>query len=298
MLVATFIDFDEKTIPDEITLLGTLAGLLLMATWPDAALPVPRPAPLLVPPLAYQPLLLTSTSNWPAWLDSKSGLLIGLAIFVASCLALLPATMTARRGWWNGVRYYFASIPREPGWWKMLVLAALGSIAIALTWRLDGPSWRGLLNSLVGLAVGAGSVWAVRIVGWFSLRQEAMGFGDVTLMAMIGAFVGWQASVMIFFGGPLLAVLIAVAQAITTGRRDLPYGPYLCAMTMIVIIKWPWFWQQFEPIFALGWLLPSVLLVCLALMLLLLLAWKKIESAMLARHKMNAPNHPKKSKRN
>lgn len=297
MLVATFIDFDEKTIPDEITLLGTLAGLLLTAIWPDAALPVPRPAPLLVPPSKYQPLLLTSSSEWPAWLDSSSGLLIGIAIFTAACLALLPATMTARRGWWNGVRYYFASIPRDPGWWKMLVLAVLGSIAIALTWKAGGPSWQGLLTSLVGLAVGAGTVWAVRIVGWFSLRQEAMGFGDVTLMAMIGAFVGWQASVMIFFGGPLIAVLIAVAQAITTGRRDLPYGPYLCIMTAIVVVLWPAFWQRFEPIFALGWLLPSVLVVCLALMLLMLMAWKKIESVILAWLEKKEAKRQQKTKR-
>jgi hypothetical protein len=114
-------------------------------------------------------------------------------------------------------------------------------------------------------------------VGWISLREEAMGFGDVTLMAMIGAFLGWQASVMIFFGGPLLAVLIAVAQAVTTGRRDLPYGPYLCGMTAIVMVKWPWFWRQFGEIFALGWLLPSVLVLCLAMMMLMLTAWRKIK---------------------
>jgi prepilin signal peptidase PulO-like enzyme (type II secretory pathway) len=248
-----------------------------MASWPDMALPVPRPAPLLVPPFKYQPLLLTSTSNWPAWLNSAGGLQIGLAIFTASCVALLPATMTSRRGWWNGVRFYFASIPREPGWWKMLVLAALGGVAIAMTWRAGGASWQALLSSLVGLAVGGGTVWAVRIVGWISLREEAMGFGDVTLMAMIGAFLGWQASVMIFFGGPLLAVLIAVAQAVTTGRRDLPYGPYLCGMTAIVMVKWPWFWRQFGEIFALGWLLPSVLVLCLAMMMLMLTAWRKIK---------------------
>ena len=42
MLVATFIDFDEKTIPDEITIPGTLLGLLFAALWPDSHLPVAR----------------------------------------------------------------------------------------------------------------------------------------------------------------------------------------------------------------------------------------------------------------
>ena len=103
-----------------------------------------------------------------------------------------------------------------------------------------------------------------------------MGFGDVTLMAMIGAFLGWQASVMIFFGGPLLAVIIAMAGG-HNRPRDLPYGPYLCGMTAIVMVKWPWFWRKFGEIFALGWLLPSVLVLCLAMMMLMLTAWRKIK---------------------
>src|SRR5206468_226538 len=63
MIVATFIDFDEKTIPDEITIPGTLCGLLLSAIWPDSGLPVNRlviPQPPLPPLSAYQPLLVTS----------------------------------------------------------------------------------------------------------------------------------------------------------------------------------------------------------------------------------------------
>jgi leader peptidase (prepilin peptidase)/N-methyltransferase len=94
---------------------------------------------------------------------------------------------------------------------------------------------------------------------------------------MIGAFLGWQACLMIFFGAPFLALLVAVVQAITTGRRDLPYGPYLCAMTTVVIIKWPWFWLQFGALFQFGWLLPAVLAVCLVLMAALLTLWRIVE---------------------
>ena len=68
MLVATFIDFDEKTIPDEITIPGTLLGLLLAAVWPDSHLPVVR---LLVPPAAVATARCCSPrpSDWPAWLN-------------------------------------------------------------------------------------------------------------------------------------------------------------------------------------------------------------------------------------
>jgi leader peptidase (prepilin peptidase)/N-methyltransferase len=285
MLVATFIDFDEKTIPDEITIPGTLCGLLLAAIWPDMHLPVARsivPLPNMPPLVAYQPLLLTSTSDWPAWLNSAGGLAVGLAIFIAWCVALIPALATLRRGWWNGVRFYFASLARESAWWKMLLLSALGSVAITVVWKRDGASWEGLLSSLAGVAVGGGIVWAVRIAGRLALRKEAMGFGDVTLMAMMGAFLGWQACLMIFFGAPFLALIIAVVQAVTTGRRDIPYGPYLCGMAVVVVVKWPWFWGQFGALFSFGWLLPMVLAVCVVLMAALLMLWRLVEGMFFA----------------
>jgi prepilin signal peptidase PulO-like enzyme (type II secretory pathway) len=282
MIVATFIDFDEKTIPDEITIPGTLCGLLLAAAWPDSGLPVDRlmiPPPILPPLRAYQPILLTSTSDWPPWLDGSWGLAVGLAIFVAWCIALIPALATLRRGLWKGALFYLASIRRGAAWWKMLLLAGLGSAAIAVVWRGDGKAWQALLSSLVGLGFGGGLVWAVRIAGRLALHKEAMGFGDVTLMAMIGAFLGWQACLMIFFAAPFLALLVAVIQAISTGRRDIPYGPYLCGMAVLVIVCWPWFWTQFGPLFGFGWLLPLVLAVCVVLMAAMLTLWRICEAA-------------------
>jgi prepilin signal peptidase PulO-like enzyme (type II secretory pathway) len=276
MLVATFIDFDEKTIPDEITIPGTLLGLLLAALWPDSHLPVIRALGL--PPLpGYGPLLLTSTSDWPAWLNSASGLALGIVLFAAWCIALIPATITLRRGFMKAVQFYFASMRRESVWWKMLLLGVLGGVFIAVVWRSDGERWQALLTSLVGMAFGGGLVWAVRIAGRIALHKEAMGFGDVTLMAMIGAFLGWQPCLMIFFLSPFAALIIAVMQVILTGRRDIPYGPYLCAAAFVVILYWPWFWQNFSAAFAIGWLLPTILATCLVLMMALLTAWRIIE---------------------
>jgi len=280
MLVATFIDFDEKTIPDEITVAGTILGLLLAAAWPDSNLPVARAVgPAALPIFAYEPLLLTSTSHWPGWFNEIRGLALGIVIFVAWCLALIPALATLRRGWRNGVRYYFASMRRGSAWWKMLILALLGSIFIGCIWRAEGRSWQALLSSLVGLAFGGGLVWAVRIVGRFALHKEAMGFGDVTLMAMIGAFLGWQPCLMIFFVSPFAALVMALAQVALTGKRDIPYGPYLCAAALVVILQWPWFWTKFGVAFGLGWLLPSIVAVCLVLLLALLTLWRLIERA-------------------
>ena len=278
MIVATFIDFDEKTIPDEITIPGTLLGLLLAAVWPDSHLPVIRSIGVLSVP-GYAPLLLTSSSAWPVWLSEARGLALGIGLFWGWCVALIPATITLRRGLMKAVQFYFASIARESAWWKMLIIAVFGGIMIAVAWRLSVERWQALLTSLMGLAFGGGLVWAVRIAGRVALHKEAMGFGDVTLMAMMGSFLGWQPCLMIFFLSPFAALVIAVTQVILTGRRDIPYGPYLCASAVVVVLYWPWFWQNFGAAFQIGWLLPGILATCLVLMMALLMAWRIIERA-------------------
>ena len=70
--------------------------------------------------------------------------------------------------------------------------------------RLGGDSLSRASGSVSGLLVGAGLTQLVRKSCGFVFRREAMGFGDVTLMGMIGAFLGWQAAVLTFFIAPFL----------------------------------------------------------------------------------------------
>jgi hypothetical protein len=117
------------------------------------------------------------------------------------------------------------------------------------------------------MAMGGGTIWAVRIVATRALGQEAMGFGDVTLMAMIGAFTGWQPTLIIFFLAPFSAVVIAVVQFLLTRRRDIAFGPYLCLSTVVWILHSGPLWKQYGlPIFSLGWWVPGIGAAGLALM--------------------------------
>lgn len=263
MLVATFIDFDEKTIPDAITVPGTLLGLILAAVLPWSQLPVAAGPP----PPAVKPLWLTSTQDWPAWLDGRSGLAVGLLVFVSWLLAILPKICTLRRGWIKAVIFLVASMLRYTIWPIMLPLGVAGCAGIVATWSYGGEHWRGLLTALAGLAFGGGLIWAVRIVGSRTLGREAMGFGDVTLMAMIGTYVGWQPSLLIFFLAPLAALLISVTQWVLTRRHEIAFGPYLCLATLAVIVGWSQVWEQVELNFVvLGWLIPVMTCGCLVLM--------------------------------
>ena len=96
--------------------------------------------------------------------------------------------------------------------------AVLGVTGIIATWWVGGDGWESLLSSLVGLAAAGGIVWLVRIIGRYALRKEAMGFGDVTLMAMIGSFLGWQACLFVFFLAPFAGLLLGIANWICAPR--------------------------------------------------------------------------------
>ncbi len=105
-------------------------------------------------------------------------------------------------------------------------------------WIKTHPHWHGLVFSLAGLAIGAGITWLSRLISQWVLGTEALGFGDVTLMAMIGSFLGWQPVVFVFLLAPPCGIVIAIAQRLTRGRRMLPYGPFLSAATVVVLFGW------------------------------------------------------------
>jgi len=117
----------------------------------------------------------------------------------------------------------------------------------------------------------------VRIVGTAALKREAMGFGDVTLLAMIGSFVGWQAALLVFFVAPFLGIVIGVLQWIARGEHEIPYGPFLCLATCGAVVEWRslWDWAG-QSIFVMGWLLPALLAACMGLMAGMLLAYRLI----------------------
>jgi prepilin signal peptidase PulO-like enzyme (type II secretory pathway) len=275
LVACTFIDFDEKTIPDELTVSGTLLALLYLSLVPQSLLP---DVTFQNPP-NYTPLWLTM--HRPLWPALEAGQLsaLALALFVwfAWTFALLQKTCTIRNGIVKGVAYLFVSIYRHRSWIWMLPVFFLGGLIISIAWWRGGEYWLATLTSLAGIAVGGGMIWMVRVLGSLALQQEAMGFGDVTLMAMIGALLGWQATVIIFFLAPIAALFIAVGHYVTAGKHELAFGPYLALATVAVVSGWAQVWFVYtRHYFALGWLLPSITIVSLFAMGVLLWLWRTV----------------------
>jgi leader peptidase (prepilin peptidase)/N-methyltransferase len=284
MLVASLIDVDEKTIPDAITRSGTLLGLIFAALWPWSLRPDVIANP--IDPLNFYFLRITSTSSWPVYLAGfphVQSLIIALACWLMWCPAIMPRTWYARHGWRRALKLCWARAVREIDTYLVFCMCLLGIFFIVGVWYHNGLNWTSLLSALVGMAAGAGIIWAVRIVGTAVLKQEAMGFGDVTLMAMIGAFLGWQACLIILFLAALTAVLVAVLRLIFLHDREIYFGPFLCLGALIVIIYWAPIWNYTAYIFALGWILPLMMLACLALMAPLLMLLRLISNLIFTR---------------
>lgn len=97
----------------------------------------------------------------------------------------------------------------------------------------------GLIASLIGLAVGFGSLYSVSLIGKWVLKKDAMGFGDVKLMGCLGAFLGWESVIFIVFVSSLLGTIIGVT-FIAIGKKELqskiPFGPYISLAAIIWLL--------------------------------------------------------------
>lgn len=88
----------------------------------------------------------------------------------------------------------------------------------------------GLLNALLGVAVGGGILWALAWASPYLFGKEGMGGGDIKLLAMIGAFLGWKPALLTIMIGSLTGSIIGISLiALRLMKRDeyIPFGPFL-----------------------------------------------------------------------
>ena len=96
----------------------------------------------------------------------------------------------------------------------------------------------GLLNGLLGLLVGGGLLWLLAWASPYLFGKEGMGGGDIKLLAMIGAFLGWKPVLMTIMIGSLLGSLVGITLigARVIKREDyIPFGPFLVCGAVVAL---------------------------------------------------------------
>jgi leader peptidase (prepilin peptidase)/N-methyltransferase len=89
----------------------------------------------------------------------------------------------------------------------------------------------------MGIFIAAGLIFLCGVIGKIVFKKDAMGFGDVKLMGVIGGFLGWKLGVATFFLAPFLGLLFGIPKLFLKKEHVIPYGPFLSLAAFICILS-------------------------------------------------------------
>jgi leader peptidase (prepilin peptidase)/N-methyltransferase len=157
--------------------------------------------------LAYLLVLWWFGLTWPA------------AVYAAFCSALIVV---------SGIDLEHQIIPDRitlPG-------LAIGLVAAATILPIT------LINALLGVAVGGGLLWLLAWLSPYLFGKEGMGGGDIKLMGMVGAFLGWKPALLTIMLGAIGGSAVGITLiGLKVLRRDqyIPFGPFLALGAAIAL---------------------------------------------------------------
>src|SRR5207245_5402704 len=112
-------------------------------------------------------------------------------------------------------RHYL--IPDEYNWAGLII-----GLGASLTSGVPG-----FTQAVLGAVVGFALLYAVGLVGRWVFKEEAMGGGDIKMMAMVGAFVGWKGVLLTVFAASVVGSLVYVPLLLRGRKRHVPFGVFL-----------------------------------------------------------------------
>ncbi len=213
-IVATFVDFEHRIIPDEVSVGGMCVGFLLSCFIPE----------------------LHQLSDQALVVGQLSMRIIVLACLVVHSLDFLLHKRTPDRE--DKILFFLIIGLLILQWAGMMFLEKIAPSA--KIW----PYIRSADASLIGLLFGGGMIYAMGLIGDVIFRKESMGGGDVKLVALMGAFLGWKVAFLTFFLAPFAGAIYGIAEKIRTKDSAIAYGPFLvlgCLVSMFYgdqIITW------------------------------------------------------------
>lgn len=157
------------------------------------------------------PLIELSMALLSAALVQKFGISVTAAGYFLFCAALLVII-------WIDIHHQI--IPD---------VISLPGIIIGFLFSFISPTlhWQ---DSLLGILVGGGILYAIALLYFLWRKVDGMGGGDIKLLAMIGAFLGWQALPFVIFASSLsgsIVGLLAMIKQKKGGQTRIPFGPFL-----------------------------------------------------------------------
>ena len=206
-VIATFVDLEHRIIPDEVSVGGMFAGFLMSILMPTLQQGATREEALIVGVTAAAIVLVALAGHF---------------------LHLFFQKIKVER-----VEVYFVLICCG------LVILQMAVLFIPETWSWLYPSCLALAASIQGALIGGGLIYCMGLAGEMVFKKEAMGGGDVKLLAMVGAFLGWKLAVLTFFIAPFFGAVVGVIEKIRTKDSAIAYGPYLVLGALISL-----FWGQ------------------------------------------------------
>ena len=243
VIVATFIDFEHFIIPDEITIGGTVAGLIASIAVPELMSTDSRVA------AGVRSLLAAALGYLLLWIVLEAGKIA----FGRKRIELdAPTPFSWKR---NGDDADFA-VGDEHNLWSeyfaresdrmllhcneaMVDHRTFGNVTLEFHYNrvaVDGQEY--VLDTTDHIS---------GVVRELQIPREAMGRGDLKFLAAIGAFLGWRAVLFSIFAGSVLGSLVGLFTLIL-GKRvwsaKLPFGPYLAFGALIwmffggALVRW------------------------------------------------------------
>lgn len=177
-------------------------------------------------------LLFVLSAYWYLWpfdelLNGEQAVRFVIAVYLSS--VLIAATF---------IDIDFRIIPDELTI-SGIILSLLVSLLFPSLHRAVFPGLSLVVNGLAGagagILVGGGSVYLVGVIGKLIFRKDAMGMGDVKLMAFLGGFLGWDATLYIFLVACFLGSIVGIVLYFITKDHYIAFGPYI-AMAAIVVM--------------------------------------------------------------
>jgi leader peptidase (prepilin peptidase)/N-methyltransferase len=164
-------------------------------------------------------------------------------------IELLTAALSAVIAWHFGytLQTLFALILT----WSLIALTFIDIDHHLLPDSINLPvMWLGLIlslfglytdahSSIIGAAAGYGSLWLVFHLFKLATGKEGMGFGDFKLLALFGAWLGWQSLPLIVLLSTLTGAVLGIASIVLARRHHatpIPFGPYLAIAGWIALI--------------------------------------------------------------